>query len=91
MVEMMADQATVRQVGGHTVPVVNATAYFSEVGEVLCMRFPDAPFTAYYFDRADGKRQWGLRSRGGFDVSEVAKTYGGGGHAAAAGFTEAVV
>jgi phosphoesterase RecJ-like protein len=31
-------------------------------------------------------RQFGLRSRNGFDVSEVAKKFGGGGHAAAAGF-----
>lgn len=32
--------------------------------------------------------QWGTRSRGGFDVSEVAKALGGGGHKAAAGWTE---
>lgn len=73
--------------GGHSVPCVNATVLFSECGDYLCEQFPDAPFAAYYLDRNDNKRQWGLRSRSGFDVSEIAKQYGGGGHAAAAGFT----
>ncbi len=71
----------------YRVPVVNASILFSEVPEALCKKYPEAPFAAYYFDRGDGKTQWGLRSRGGFDVSRVAKFYGGGGHAAAAGFT----
>lgn len=86
MVSEMCDNAMFMDVGGYTVPVANATVFFSEVGEELCKRYPDAPFAAYYVDRKDGKRQWGLRSRGGFDVSEVAKRYGGGGHPAAAGF-----
>lgn len=90
MVEMMCGQAVMRDVGGYSVPVANATVFFSEVGEALCIKRPDAPFAAYYLDRADGKRQWGLRSRNGFDVSAVAKGLGGGGHAAAAGFTEVV-
>ena len=72
---------------GHTIPVVNTAWDFSEIGEYLCEQFPDAPCGGYYFDRAD-KRQWGFRSReGGFDVSALAKQYGGGGHTAAAGFT----
>jgi uncharacterized protein len=75
-------------IGGHRVPVANASVCFSEVGERLCEKFPDAPFAAYYLDRSDGKRQWGLRSKYGFDVSGVAQQYGGGGHAAAAGFSE---
>lgn len=90
MVETMVAQATWREIGGHRVPVANATILFSEVGEALCIKFPDAPFAAYYLDRADGQRQWGLRSRNGFDVSAVAKGLGGGGHAAAAGFVEPV-
>lgn len=87
-VEAMCRHPQLREVGGYTVPVANATACFSEVGERLCELFPDAPFAAYYLDRSDGKRQWGLRSRGGFDVSAVAQARGGGGHAAAAGFVE---
>jgi uncharacterized protein len=31
-------------------------------------------------------QQWGLGSMGDFDVSEIAKAYGGGGHKNAAGF-----
>lgn len=90
MVKQMADNAVVKSVGGYEVPVANATCYFSEVGEELCIRNPEKPFAAYYLDRKDGNRQWGLRSRGGFDVSAVAKRYGGGGHPGAAGFVESL-
>ncbi|MFW9894038.1 MAG: phosphoesterase [Candidatus Thorarchaeota archaeon] len=86
MVSMMCSQARLSEVGGYRVPVTNATAYWSEVGEELCKQFPDAPFSASYFDRADMKRQWSLRSRSGFDVSAVAKKFGGGGHQQSAGF-----
>lgn len=85
---IMCKRAVLREVGGHMVPVVNATMLFSEVGESLCKMFPEASFAAYYFDRSDGIRQWGARSRNGFDVSVVAKSLGGGGHKAAAGWIE---
>jgi len=88
MVSIMADNAWIQEIGGHDVPTTNATAFFSEVGEELCKRYHDAPFSAYYLDRKDGKRQWGLRSRSGFDCSAVAKQYGGGGHPGAAGWVE---
>ena len=84
-VSLMADRQEGIIIGGYNVPCVNATLFFSEVGEELCKRYPDAPFSAYYLDWPD-RRQWGLRSRGGFDCSEVAKKYGGGGHPGAAGF-----
>lgn len=67
-------------------PCANATVFFSEVAEALLEKHPDAPFAAYYSDRADGRRQWGLRSRPEFDCSIVAKAFGGGGHKQAAGF-----
>lgn len=70
------------------VPVVNAQSDMSELGEYLAERH--GGIGGYYFDRAD-RRQWGFRSTApGFDVSELCKQYGGGGHAAAAGFTSAV-
>lgn len=47
----------------------------------------EAEFAVVWFQRADGSIQYSLRSRGDFDVSEVAKAYGGGGHKNAAGFT----
>jgi len=80
--------AALRNVGGYLVPVVNATCHLSDIGDQLNARYPDSPFAACYFDRADGKRQWSLRSRGEFDVSEVAERFGGGGHQNAAGYIE---
>jgi hypothetical protein len=80
--------ARIGNVGGHEVPVTNATAHWSDVGDALLRRFPNAPFAALYFDDAEGRRRWSLRSRGDFDVGELAKRFGGGGHRAAAGFRE---
>ena len=88
-VKVMADRAVFMAIQGHRVPVCNATVLFSEVGEELCRRYPEAPFAAYYFDRPDGIRQWGARSRGGFDLVPLARKLGGGGHPAAAGWTGA--
>lgn len=47
----------------------------------------DVDFGACYFEVSPGRWQYSLRSRGEFDVSAVAKRFGGGGHKAAAGFT----
>ncbi len=69
------------------IPTVNTSILFSEVGHELCKMFPSKPYSQYYFDRlGDNTRQWGLRSIGDFDVSEVAKKHGGGGHKNAAGW-----
>lgn len=71
------------------VPIVNTSLLFSEVGHELCKLYPGYPYAAYYYDRLNsGTRQWGLRSIGDFDVSEVAKRFGGGGHKNAAGFEQ---
>lgn len=86
-VNQICSQATLCTFDVHEgVPVVNSTTDFSEVGVKLLELYPDAPFAAYYFDRADGQRQFGLRSREDFDCSVVAKLYGGGGHPRASGF-----
>ncbi len=69
-------------------PVSNASVFFSEVGEALLEKYPSIDCAAYYSDRSDGKRQWGLRSRKSFDCSTVAKAFGGGGHQQAAGFIQ---
>lgn len=100
MVEAMCKNMVMKDVGGYIVPVVNASILFSEVGSRLCemaathgtnSEYGNHPFAAYYFDRlADNTRQWGLRSIGDFDVSEVAKKFGGGGHRNAAGFQEKI-
>ena len=75
------------EIAGHTVPCVNAPENISELGSAMCGAYPDAPFSVSYCDRGDGKRSYSLRSRNGFDVSEVAKAFGGGGHFAASGFS----
>lgn len=86
LIAEQAHRAVWRFLDGYFVPVVNTTTLFSEVGDFLCQEHVTAPFAAYYFDRNDGKRQWGLRSRSGFDCSLVATQFGGGGHRGAAGF-----
>lgn len=68
--------------------VVNAP-YFaaSEVAGEVIDDFPGAQFGASYFEVRPGQWQYSLRSRSDFDVSAIAKRYGGGGHKDAAGFT----
>lgn len=75
-----------REFDGRLVPIANASVLMSEVGEALLLAYPNSPFSLTWFLNADGKVQYSLRSRPGFDVSVVAKRYGGGGHAQAAGF-----
>lgn len=72
---------------GHwDIPILNISENVSEIGNVLCAEYPAHPFSATYCDRKD-VRSWSLRSIGEFDVSAVAKSFGGGGHKNAAGFT----
>lgn len=72
-------------IGGFQVPVANLPyTLTSDAGSLMCER-NTAPFAACYWDTPEG-RVFSLRSRGEFDVSEVAKKYGGGGHKNASGF-----
>lgn len=85
-------------VAGYRVPVVNAPQV--DISELLdhvlaggfSGRFADGtevhsmPFAVGWWQRFDGKFQFSLRSRGDFDVSALAKQFGGGGHKNAAGF-----
>lgn len=73
----------------YTVPVINASVLKSEACNQLLERNPDAKFAAYYHDMPHNRRQWGLRSRDGFDVSQIAKRFSGGGHPKSAGFQTA--
>jgi hypothetical protein len=75
-------------IAGHKVLAVNVPYFLgSDCANELLKRDPGRPFSAYYFKRGDGNVQWGLRSRKDFDCSEIAKRFGGGGHAQASGFT----
>lgn len=78
-------------IGGHDIPTLNNNMFVSHTAHALCDQYPEAPFAACYFDIQDNKRVWSLRSVGEFDVSEIAKQYGGGGHKNAAGFVEELV
>jgi len=88
-VEEIASFAKFRSVAEHNPIVVNCPPMFaSEVGHALLDRYPNAPFSAMWYEAGD-KRMWSLRSRDDRqDVSEVAAVFGGGGHRNAAGFTE---
>lgn len=74
-------------IDGALVPVANLPYTMASDGcSILLEEYPHAPFAAFYYDTPTG-RVFSLRSReGGWDVSEVAKRYGGGGHKHAAGF-----
>lgn len=87
LIRTMAEQLNWITLAGNHIPIVNASVLFSEVANKLVEDYTDIPFAAYYYGRAD-KIQVGLRGRDsdGFDVSEVAKLYGGGGHKKASGF-----
>lgn len=79
-------RATKREmvIGGHRVPVVNVPHFMaSDAGHIMASGHP---FAASYYD-TDGARVFSLRSHvDGADVSEIAASYGGGGHKNAAGF-----
>lgn len=85
-VEELKANAYIAMFGEDEVWVANAP-YFaaSEVAGELAER--GLTFGACYFEAGEGRWQYSLRSRGDFDVSAVAKRFGGGGHKNAAGFT----
>ncbi len=72
------------RIGGHVVPIANLPyTLVTDAGGKLA---EGMPFAGCYWDTRDG-RVFSLRSTpDGLDVSDVAKQYGGGGHARAAGF-----
>lgn len=72
-------------IGHYSVPVASPPyTLASDAGHLMAK---GQPFAACYYDKAES-RVFSLRSTDdGVDVSEVAKLYGGGGHARAAGFT----
>ena len=90
-VQELAQHAIIRDVAGYKVPVVNCPYLFaSDVLHVLCDKYPDSPFAAGWSETTDGVKRYSLRGRStdDFDVSEIAKRFGGGGHRKAAGYEE---
>lgn len=77
------------RIGGYDVPVANLPyTLASDAGHLMAR---GEAFAATYMDQPTG-RVFSLRSSkiGGVDVSEIAKSYGGGGHFNAAGFTAVI-
>lgn len=79
-------------IGGFKVPIANLPLTLtSDAGHIMSKGVgtdlaPEHPFAGCYWDTPEG-RVFSLRSAdGGADVSAIAKQYGGGGHAHAAGF-----
>jgi hypothetical protein len=66
------------------VPIVNAPQV--DISELVGFLCNGETFAMGWWQRSDGKFSVSLRSRGDFDVSELAKAHGGGGHRNAAGF-----
>jgi len=78
-----AQEVTIR---GHKVLISNSSVLQSEIANILST---ERSFGVVWSQQSDGRYRYSLRSKPGseFDVSEVAKLYGGGGHKHAAGFT----
>lgn len=73
-------------IGGHRVPITNATCLSSEIGNRLAKSHP---FAAVFFITKENRYVYNLRSTGddAVDVGQIARQYGGGGHPNASGFT----
>ena len=102
LVEQAILQSTMARIAGYLVPIVNATCLRSEIGEALNLKYPECAFSAVYSMIRAAKEgeintgtkvKWSLRSSppGGCDCSAIAKLFGGGGHAGAAGFVTETV
>lgn len=88
--ELLRTSTRIMSIGGYRVPVANLPYTMgSDAGNLLCRGTVDGtppPFAGIYYDRPRG-RSFSLRSIGDFDVSAIAKLYGGGGHQNAAAFS----
>lgn len=71
---------------GHPIAKVNTSVYQSEVCHYLLENEEGVTFVMAYSESEEGTWIHSLRSKGEFDVSEIAKAHGGGGHKNAAGF-----
>lgn len=82
--EEMVAQARTVDFEGYRVPCVNVP--YKGISEIVGKLAESAPFAIGWFQGLSGKFLYSLRSRGEFDVSAIAKKYGGGGHKNSAGF-----
>lgn len=84
-VEEVSRQARRMRLCGHWGLMVNASYFLtSDLGHTLAVR--SGTFGLVYHIDKNGVVQCSLRSNGDFDVSVMARSFGGGGHKNAAGF-----
>jgi nanoRNase/pAp phosphatase (c-di-AMP/oligoRNAs hydrolase) len=85
-VQRLAETAYLKDFGGYTVQTIRTDHYnlVSDALNLLCKMHPETPFAVNFYPKEDGLK-YELRSIGDFDVSEVARRFGGGGHKNAAG------
>lgn len=93
------EQSRWEMVAGHFVPTTNmpymncSEHLHSQLKKAAELGVP-TPFVASYYRGGDGRWRFSLRSDkdgNNFDVSEIAKLFGGGGHRNAAGFDAAIL
>jgi nanoRNase/pAp phosphatase (c-di-AMP/oligoRNAs hydrolase) len=85
LVSSAVKKAVQLRLGHIDVYVVNSSDFASEIGNELASKSPSMVGAVWHYDHAGF--HWELRSTDdGPHVGEVAKLYGGGGHANAAGF-----
>ena len=77
------------QIGDATGLSVNTNVHISEVGHELAKK--SGSFGLIWYLNADNRANCSLRSEGDYDVSAIARRFGGGGHKNAAGFNCDVV
>ena len=77
------------QIGDATGLSVNTNVHISEVGHELAKK--SGSFGLIWYLNADNRANCSLRSEGAYDVSAIARRFGGGGHKNAAGFNCDVV
>lgn len=86
MIARLVERAEKVVFEGYVVYAVNTPLFYSQIANAIS-RVKKVPFGITWFYR-EGKLQVSLRRwKNGVDVSQLAKKYGGGGHAGAAGFS----
>lgn len=86
LIDNAVKQAGMVELAGYAVPIINTTVLISEIVGTLA---EGHPFAVGWFEDKNNDRIFSLRSRkGGIDVSDVARLFGGGGHKNAAGFKQ---
>lgn len=84
--EILSESAELVSFEGYEVYAANIPTIFKhEVAQQLWQKHKK-PFGLVWRQNADGSRRVSLRSEPNFDVSEIAKKYGGGGHKNAVAF-----